>query len=846
MGLLVEMSASSLIVLIIITSCLPSRALMKQENSSNLPFFSLPGDLKLGGLFAIHNEAEVSGNWRNGTTQCKNFNPNEFMALLAMKFTVDEINKSTKLLPNVSLGYDIYDTCYNIKVIQQASLKLLAERNDSVIQVLCNYTDYKTKVVAVIGPSTSNMVLATGKMFSFFQLPQVSYWASSDRLNDRSLYSSFLRTVPGDHTLVQGMVQLLKGFQWNWIAIIASSNEYGKEGLYQFALSVSQQDICIAYQAYIPQNISDPGFNTSIQEILRDIQMTGVNVTIVYSTLPEAQAFFKVVIQSQQKMVWIASPTWSQALSIQQLPGLRSIGTVIGFSVKRKTISGFQDYVLNVLRQIEQEKRLLLNSSSNGQYVFQTRDLQEQCRSCSMLTTGDITMLQEPVKLGVAYQVYTAVYFIAQAIHNVMGSPRCNLQAEASNILPWQLLQELKYGNITVDDIIFDSYGNPNVGFDILTWTYIKKSPFLTVGRFQEKLILKISQITWHSTKVPESTCSRQCSEGQIKEFIDFKTCCFECFTCPEGTYVNSTECSRCPAGQWSKPGSRSCQRPTLLYLSWGNYYVMALFVFMGLIVLLIFGVTVMIFWHRHTPLYVASGGFYCYIILLGLLCMCVSVLFYVGKPTDWMCLIQQPLLSLSFTIFLGPLLVKSMQLLFGSLSRKSCLYWLVNSGSWIIVICAFLGQVFFCTLFVWSSQLLSVKVGSFDVASLSIYVSCKNEPMLQFALMFGYNGLLVLCSFKCSFLARKPVRQYYMGRDITMAMLNVILAWICFIPTYVSTDITSKSLVQMTFILGSCLGVLSAVFFPKCYLLIYKKELNSSEYFGISIPDRRDETAKE
>lgn len=101
------------------------------------------------------------------------FNPYEFMALLAMRFTIDEINNSSKILPNVSLGYDIYDTCNNIQVIQQAALRFLAGRNDSVIPVLCNYTDYKTKVVAAVGPATSDMVMVTGKMFSFFLLPQV-------------------------------------------------------------------------------------------------------------------------------------------------------------------------------------------------------------------------------------------------------------------------------------------------------------------------------------------------------------------------------------------------------------------------------------------------------------------------------------------------------------------------------------------------------------------------------------------------------------------------------------------------------------------------------------------------
>ncbi|XP_069598935.1 taste receptor type 1 member 3-like [Ranitomeya imitator] len=843
------MSGFSLIAIVSVVYCLSLPALTKEQNSTNLTFFSSPGDFNLGGLFAIHNEAKASLNWtRNETMQCKIFNAHEFMALLAMKFTIDEINNSSLILPNVSLGYEIYDTCNDVEIIQRAAFRFLTERNESEIKVLCNYTDYKTKIVAVVGPSTSDMVVATGKLFSFFYLPQISYWVTSDRFSDKNRFPSFMRTIPSEGTLVQGMVKLLKEFQWNWISVIASRNEYGEYGLFQLTSAVSQSGICIAYQAFLPKNISDPNVNTSVQKILTDIQKTGVNVTIVFSSLSEAQAFLKVVIKTRVKMVWIASPTWSQDVTIQQMSGIQSIGTVIGFTEKTKVISGFQDYVCKILYQIEQERGLLLNvSSANGditRYVSETWDLQEQCQSCSMLTPENITMLQDPVVPRLAYQVHTAVYFIAQAIHNRIHAPRYAQQYDESNIFPWQLLQELKYGNITVDNITLDSYGNPNIGYDILTWTFNRKSPFLKIGSFQEQLTLKRYQITWHDSKVVESTCSRQCSEGQVKVIKDFKSCCFECVTCPEGTYVNSTECTSCPAGQWSKSGSKSCEHPTYLYLSWRNYFVIALLGFMGLIMWLILTVTVILFQHRHTPLYMAAGGPQCYIILLGLLCMCASIFLYIGEPADWTCLVQQPILSLSFAIFLGPILVKSIQLLFCSLSYKSWFFWIIHSGSWIILVFTFLGQVLFCTMYVRSSQLLSIMVASLDVSSLSIYVSCKYEPLLQFGLMFAYNGFLVLLSFICSFMAEKPVHQYYMGRDITVAMLSVILAWIIFIPTYVSTDIASKSLVQMSFILGSCLGVLSTVFFPKCYLMIYQKELNSSEYFGTYIPDHREGTA--
>ncbi|XP_040181751.1 taste receptor type 1 member 3-like [Rana temporaria] len=845
----VAMSTLSVLVCLLLLSCSPFCPLLKMGDSTFQTFFNLPGDLKLGGLFAIHDEVNMSSSWGNdGTTKCKNFNVHEFIGLLAMKFTVEEINNSSTILPNTRLGYDIYDTCCDTNATLQAALRFLSEREDSSIPVVCNYTNFEQQVVAVIGPSTSEMVAATAKLFGFFLLPQISYQVSNERFSDKAIYPSFLRTIPGYITLTQGIANLLKEFQWNWVGTVASKNEYGKQGLFLFNAEAAQAGICIAYQAYMPENKNNPNFNASMQNLILQLQNTGVNVTIVFSTVEETELFFKAVIDSQLKMVWIATTTWSQSTSLQQMPGIQSIGTVIGFSETSKSLPGFKDYVQHILHLIQKENKLIFNGSTTNsnisqQYVFQTKDLLEQCESCSLLTPDNITMLQDPMALGLVYRVYIAVHCIGQAIHNTVHGldGQCK---DVYDILPWQLLQELKSQNFTFANITFDASGGINMGYDILTWTYDKNKPFNTVGTFWKKLTINRSQIIWYSMKVPESTCSRQCSEGQVKLIKDF--CCFECLTCPEGTFVNSTECTPCPSGQWSKSGSKACQDPVFFFLTWRNYFVIALLIFMGLIMVITGTVAVILFQNWHTPLLVASGKSESFMTLLGLVCMCSSIFFYIGKPSDKMCFLQQPMLSLSFTVFLGPILVKSIQLQFSSLSTGSCLYWLLYPGRWSILICTFLGQFFFCALYVKSSQPFSVKLASLDVSSLAIYLSCECEPLLQFGLMFAYNGLLVLLSFICSFMAEKPIHQYHMARDITIAMLTVILAWIIFIPTYVSTDIGYKSLIQMVFILSSCLGALSAVFFPKCYILLFKKEMNNSEYFSTCIPDSQEEKTNE
>lgn len=92
---------------------------------------------------------------------------------LVMKFAVDQINSEQRLLPGIRLGYRIYDTCRQSAVIVKPTVSFLTERASGVLTARCNYTSYATRVSAVIGPFTSEMVSVIGKLLGFFLMPQV-------------------------------------------------------------------------------------------------------------------------------------------------------------------------------------------------------------------------------------------------------------------------------------------------------------------------------------------------------------------------------------------------------------------------------------------------------------------------------------------------------------------------------------------------------------------------------------------------------------------------------------------------------------------------------------------------
>lgn len=93
---------------------------------------------------------------------------------MAMKMAVEEINNGSTLLPGLRLGYDLFDTCSEPVVTMKPSLMFMAKVGSQSIAAYCNYTQYQPRVLAVIGPHSSELALITGKFFSFFLMPQVS------------------------------------------------------------------------------------------------------------------------------------------------------------------------------------------------------------------------------------------------------------------------------------------------------------------------------------------------------------------------------------------------------------------------------------------------------------------------------------------------------------------------------------------------------------------------------------------------------------------------------------------------------------------------------------------------
>lgn len=292
----------------------------------------------------------------------------------------------------------------------------------------------------------------------------------------------------------------------------------------------------------------------------------------------------------------------------------------------------------------------------------------------------------------------------------------------------------------------------------------------------------------------------------------------------------DADSCSKCDTeSMWSKNNSSECQPKTYEYFEWDSGFAIALLSLAALGILLLFSLSALFFWQRRSPVVKAAGGPLCHLILFSLLGSFVSVIFFVGEPTNITCMVRQVIFGLSFTLCVSCILVKSLKILLAfqmNLELKEILDRLYKP---YVIICICTGlQIIICTVWLTLYRPFKDKV----VQPKVILLECKEGSTVMFGLMLGYVVLLALICFTFAYIGRKLPQKYNEAKFITFGMLIYLMAWVIFIPVHVTTSGKYVPAVEMVVILISNYGILSCHFLPKCYIIIYKKEHNTKDAF--------------
>ncbi|CAL9685592.1 unnamed protein product [Knipowitschia caucasica] len=826
----------------------------------------MTGDILLGGLFPIHfgvtsKDQDLAA--RPQSTQCVRFNFRGFRWLQAMIFAIEEINDSSSLLPNITLGYRIFDTCNTVSKALEATLSFVAQNKiDSLnLDEFCNCTDHIPSTIAVVGAAGSAVSTAVANLLGLFYIPQISYASSSRLLSNKKQYKSFMRTIPNDEYQATAMADIIEHFEWNWVIAVASDDDYGRPGIEKFEKEMEERDICIHLNELISQYFEEH----EIKALADRIENSTAKVIVVFASGPDIEPLIKeMACRNITDRVWLASEAWASSSLIAKQEYLNVVAGTIGFVLKAGAIPGFK----NFLQQVQPKK------DSHNEFV---REFWEETFNCDLedssrlqetendsssfrpLCTGeeDVTNVGTPYldfsHLRISYNVYVAVYSIAQALHNILtctpghGLFANNSCADIKTIEAWQVLKQLRhlnYINSAGDKVHFGENTDFVANYTIVNWqrsaedsVMFEEVGFYNVhGRKGAKLFINKTNILWngHISEVPFSNCSEDCEPGTRKGIIDsMPTCCFECTECSDGEYSNQRDasvCTKCPNNSWSTGNHTFCFLKEIEFLSWTEPFGIALTICAVLGVALTTFVMGVFVKYRNTPIVKATNRELSYVLLFSLICCFSSSLVFIGEPQDWTCRVRQPAFGISFVLCISCILVKTNRVLLvfeakipTSLHRK---WWGLNLQFLLVFLFTFV-QVMICVVWLYNAPPSSYR--NYDIDEI-IFITCNEGSMMALGFLIGYTCFLAAICFFFAFKSRKLPENFTEAKFITFSMLIFFIVWISFIPAYFSTYGKFVSAVEVIAILASSFGLLACIFFTKVYIILFKPSRNTIE----------------
>ncbi|XP_078524800.1 extracellular calcium-sensing receptor-like [Lissotriton helveticus] len=843
--------------------CAPHTAMAGcQLQKTQASGFSRNGDILIGGIFWVHfasGQQQITFQEEPVPASCHTFGFQNYQWIQAMIFAIEEINNNPNLLPNITLGFQIFDSCTMLQRSLKGTLWILSGQEELVPNYRCQRS---LPPAAVIGDSLSTRSILLARILGLYKYPQISYFSTSPLLNDRNQFPSFFRTIPSDDFQSRGLAQLLIYFGWTWVGILAADDDYGQLGSQIVQQEIIKAGACIAFTEKILPSRSDKNA-VNIVKVIKN--STAKAIVIFSSNVYLVPLLDEVLRQNVTERIWIASEAWAtySLLSIEKYFEV-VVGT-IGFAIHSGGMMGFQDYFVNI------------NPSSSPGDIF-VRSFWEEAFGCQWSNEENPLMINDSktkfctgaedlnnplissmMDFRLTYNIYNAVYATALALEDLRmcqqnGAPfHHDICANISDFHSWQLLHYIKKVRLQKENnkAFFDEYGNPPARYDIVNWQrgpagtikHVKVGSYDSNAPNGKILNINASAVQWITgkeqvggQKVPVSVCNPSCPTGFRKATIPGKPiCCFQCVQCLLGEISNQTdsnECFKCPWDQWPNKKSERCIPKVTDFLSFKEAFgatLTATSILLSLIPALILGIFV---YYRNTPVVKASNSNLSYLLLLSLILCFLCGLAFIGYPSAEKCMFRQAAFGITFALCVACILAKTIMVViaFNATKPNSAFKkWVGPNLSYTIISISTLSQILLCVFWL----LLNPPFAEYNTHTQPgiIIAECNEGSSVAFWCMLGYLGLLASISFIVAFLARKLPDSFNEAQYITFSMLAFLSVWISFIPAYLSTKGKYMVAMEIFAILSSTLALVLCIFSPKCYIILLRPKRNTKEY---------------
>ncbi|XP_069482550.1 vomeronasal type-2 receptor 26-like [Ambystoma mexicanum] len=377
-----------------------------------------------------------------------------FRHLMALVFATKEINNNPDILPNITLGYEIYDSCFSITSTILGTLSILSNKREPVP----NYSCRKKSILAgFIGDISSVTSYEIAQLVKPYKYPQISYGALDPLLTENIEFPSFYRTVPNERSHYAGIAQMLEHFSWTWVGILISDDDSGERAVKELRNVITQTGGCVEFTYRLSNEFNDVG-EVKLNIIINAIRKATAQVIILSGTGTSIMQYF---LHRHWNVVphktWIASVTVSSFKDYYYEKYLQLFNCSLSFSIKTGKIIGFKDFLydikLSMFRDYDVFDKLWWDAfkckwmdsenlnQDNPKYISHL----PYCSGNETLQSLD-SSIYDVFNFRFTHRVYMAVYAMAHALHDMYLSdlrpgPARSADRPSQEHRPWKVLQ---------------------------------------------------------------------------------------------------------------------------------------------------------------------------------------------------------------------------------------------------------------------------------------------------------------------------------------------------------------------------------------------------------------------
>uniref|UniRef100_G3VH47 G-protein coupled receptors family 3 profile domain-containing protein n=1 Tax=Sarcophilus harrisii TaxID=9305 RepID=G3VH47_SARHA len=765
----------------------------------------------------------------------------------ALAFTLNEINRDPNLLPNISLGFHLYNTYSNDERTLESSLRWLSGLDRLIPNYNCKE---QTKSVAVLGGATSALSIQMGTLFDLYHFPQISYGPFDPVFTDKAQFPSLYQMAPKESSLHRGIVHLLVHFEWNWIGLIVFDDMKGDGFLEEMKEEMIKNKVCMSFTEKIPT--SDRNHRKPSETFMPRILISEVKVIVIHTDTDSLIILgISPTPNIPTKKVWIATSHSNINTKPFYHYGYIFHATLF-FSHLTNEVPEFKTLLQAAIPSQYTDGIFLkaIHPSASKCLVQPANPEQAYSPNASLKTLSLYSF--EMTMSTLSYNIYNSIYAVAWALHEMLMRKSEKKSIEDEEYLlthSWQLhsyLKNTQFKNRAGDQVFVDENRRPEAQYAIMNYVFFpnKTDLLLHVGDFipeaplNQDFTICADAIVWDKwgSEVPSGVCSDSCQAGFRKSPLEGKAaCCFNCSPCSEGEISNqmdAEQCMKCPEDKYPNEQRDHCLPKLVTFLDVKEAWGMAL-TFLAILFSLLTALILCIFVKfQDTPIVKANNRNLSYTLLTSLIFCFLCSLLFIGRPTTATCLLQQTVFAVVFTVAVSSILAKTIivVLAFRIIRPRSRIRMFLHPrmSYYVVLICSGI-QGLFCAI--WLGTYPPFPEADTRSESGHIILRCNEGSAFALYGVLGYMGFLALGSFTIAFLARNLPDAFNEAKFITFSMLVFCSVWISFLPTYQSTKGKAMVLVEIFSILTSSAGLLGCIFIPKCYVILLMSDENTSKH---------------